>query len=108
MTMMSPAFAPLDPAERASLDDDGYVVIEDLVPLASIDGLQRRIQQLFDELGARAGHEFKQEPQTDRLANLVDCDEIFRWAIALPKLLACVAHMLGPELKLSSLNARSA
>jgi Phytanoyl-CoA dioxygenase (PhyH) len=103
-----PAFVSLAPAERVSLDTHGYLVIEDLVARPQVDALQGRIQTIFDELGARAGHEFKQEPQTDRLANLVDYDEIFRWAVGLPKLLACVAHVLGPDFKLSSLNARSA
>jgi ectoine hydroxylase-related dioxygenase (phytanoyl-CoA dioxygenase family) len=107
--MMAPRpFVPLDPDERDSLDEHGYLVLEDFVPRDRLDALQGRILQIFDELGARAGHEFKQEPQTDRLANLVDYDEIFRWAIARPKLLACVARVLGQDFKLSSLNARSA
>ena len=103
-----PVFVPLAPAERASLETHGFLVIEDLVAPAEVDTLQARIQTIFDDLGARAGFEFKQEPQTDRLANLVDYDEVFRRAVALPKLLACVAHVLGSDFKLSSLNARSA
>ncbi len=106
MSQTTPAV--LDDADRASLDRDGYLVIEDFIAPDDLDRLQSRIQALFEELGERAGFEFKQEPQTDRLANLVDYDEIFRWAIARPRLLACVAHVVGPEFKLSSLNARSA
>ena len=83
-------------------------MIEDFIAPDPLERLQSRIQALFEELGERAGFEFKQEPQTDRLANLVDYDEIFRWAVARPRLLACVAHVVGPEFKLSSLNARSA
>jgi hypothetical protein len=55
----------------------------------------------------RAGAEFKQEPGADRLANLVDYDELFRSMIAEPELLACVEQFLGSLFKLSSLNARS-
>jgi ectoine hydroxylase-related dioxygenase (phytanoyl-CoA dioxygenase family) len=98
----------LSPEERDRLDADGYLVLEDFVTPDDLATLRGRIHQLFDELGARAGFEFKQEPQTDRLANLVDYDEIFQRAVAMPKLLACVAQVLGPEFKLSSLNARSA
>jgi ectoine hydroxylase-related dioxygenase (phytanoyl-CoA dioxygenase family) len=66
------------------------------------------VEQLFSEEGCRAGSEFKQEPQTRRLANLVDKGEVFAQAIALPEILQHVAEVLGPEFKLSSLNVRSA
>jgi hypothetical protein len=99
---------PLSVEERGRLDADGYLVLEDFVAPEDLATLHGRIDQLFEELGARAGFEFKQEPQTDRLANLVDYDEIFQRAVSLPKLLACVGQVLGPDFKLSSLNARSA
>jgi ectoine hydroxylase-related dioxygenase (phytanoyl-CoA dioxygenase family) len=106
---MSPTPQPsVDASARQRLDADGYLVLQDLVEPERLDALQGRILQLFEELGARAGFEFKQEPQTDRLANLIDYDEIFRWAVCLPPVLAAVAHVLGPDFKLSSLNARSA
>jgi Phytanoyl-CoA dioxygenase (PhyH) len=63
---------------------------------------------LFSEEGEAAGSEFKQEPGCRRLANLVDKGEVFREVIALPRLLGYVRHVLGPAIKLSSLNARSA
>jgi hypothetical protein len=100
--------AAISPDERHRLDQDGFLVLEDFVPPDDLAALRERIHRLFEELGARAGFEFKQEPQTDRLANLIDYDEIFQRAVGLPKLLACVAQVLGPEFKLSSLNARSA
>jgi Phytanoyl-CoA dioxygenase (PhyH) len=106
--MLRPALPALDPLQRERLDADGYLILENLISSERLDVLQGRIDRLFEELGERAGFEFKSEPQTDRLANLVDYDEIFRWAIGLPPLLACVAHVLGPDFKLSSLNARSA
>jgi hypothetical protein len=40
--------------------------------------------------------------------NLVDKGEVFRRAIVLPQVVACVRHVLGPRIKLSSLSARSA
>jgi len=98
----------LSAEEKDRLDDDGFLILEKYVDPGKLAALRRRITELFAELGDRAGYEFKQEPQTDRLANLVDYDEIFRWAIAEPKLLACVEHTLGHDFKLSSLNARSA
>jgi ectoine hydroxylase-related dioxygenase (phytanoyl-CoA dioxygenase family) len=102
------ANARLSLEEKQQLEREGFLVLEDFVEPATLETLRRRITALFAELGERAGLEFKQEPQTDRLANLVDYDDIFRWAIAVPKLLGCVEHVLGSEFKLSSLNARSA
>jgi Phytanoyl-CoA dioxygenase (PhyH) len=99
---------PLTADERARLDAEGVLVLEDFVAPDDLEALRDRIHRLFDELGERAGFEFKQEPQTDRLANLIDYDEIFQRAVAFPKLLAYVAQVLGDDFKLSSLNARSA
>jgi ectoine hydroxylase-related dioxygenase (phytanoyl-CoA dioxygenase family) len=98
----------LSPEEIETLDSNGFLVLKSFVEPDRLDAFRRRLGELFDELGDRAGHEFKQEPQTDRLANLVDYDELFHRAIAEPKLLACVEHVLGADFKLSSLNARSA
>src|SRR5215475_10649979 len=98
----------LSAEEKDRLDHDGFLVLENFVEPGKLAALRRRIMELFAELGDLAGYEFKQESQTDRLANLVDYDEIFRWAIAEPKLLACVEHSHGHDFKLSSLNARPA
>ena len=70
--------------------------------------LRDAIHALFDHEGDRAGSEFRQEAHAHRLANLVDKGEAFRRAIAVPDLLDGVRQVLGPEIKLSSLNARSA
>jgi ectoine hydroxylase-related dioxygenase (phytanoyl-CoA dioxygenase family) len=75
---------------------------------ALLRGLRARILELFEEEGDRAGHEFRNEEHARRLANLVDKGEIFRRAIVLPPVVDAVRHVLGPGIKLSSLNARSA
>ena len=67
-----------------------------------------RILEILAEEGDRAGHEFKTEENAHRLANLVDKGDVFHRAIVLPELLAGVRQVLGPDIKLSSLNARSA
>jgi ectoine hydroxylase-related dioxygenase (phytanoyl-CoA dioxygenase family) len=94
--------------ERRQLDEQGYVVLETSVDDDFLGALRRRILELFDEEGDRAGHEFRTEEHAHRLANLVAKGDVFRRAIVLPPLLECVRHVLGPEFKLSSLNARSA
>ncbi|HQR35957.1 MAG TPA: phytanoyl-CoA dioxygenase family protein [Blastocatellia bacterium] len=95
-------------AERRELDEVGLLVLENFISPEEVETLRSRIAELFVELGDQAGSEFKQEPDTDRLANLVNYGEVFELAISQPKLLAAVEHVLGSEFKLSSLNARSA
>ncbi len=98
----------LSDGSKRQLDEQGYLVLEDLMSRELLDGLRKRIDRLFVEEGDRAGSEFKQEPNTRRLANLVNKGEIFEQAIETPQVLECVAHVLGPEIKLSSLNVRTA
>ena len=98
---------PLTAAERQQLDDNGVLFLRDFAPPERLAALRQRIAEVFAELGERAGHEYLQEPQTDRLANGVNYGQVFEAVVAEPKVLAAVAHVLGDEFKLSSLNARS-
>jgi ectoine hydroxylase-related dioxygenase (phytanoyl-CoA dioxygenase family) len=93
--------------ERRRLDEVGFLVLEDFMAEELLDALRWRVAGLFAEEGDRAGSEFKPEPGCRRLANLVDKGEVFCRIIISPRLLDCIAHVLGPALKLSSLNARS-
>src|SRR5229473_7120649 len=94
--------------ERRKLDTDGYLVIERLMDQCLLDQVSRRVDELFEQEGAQAGAEFKQEPHSRRLANLVDKGEVFERVIEAPRILDCMEHVLGPRFKLSSLNVRSA
>jgi ectoine hydroxylase-related dioxygenase (phytanoyl-CoA dioxygenase family) len=94
--------------QARQLDELGYVVLEDCMGAALLDGLRSRIHALFAEEGDTAGGEFLQEEQAHRLANLVDKGEIFQRAIVYPEVIDGVRRVLGSAFKLSSLNARSA
>jgi ectoine hydroxylase-related dioxygenase (phytanoyl-CoA dioxygenase family) len=98
----------LTEAERRRLDEDGYLVLGGFLGPDLLARLRNRVDELIAEEGEAAGSEFKQEAGCRRLANLVDKGEVFREVIALPRLLDYVRHVLGPAVKLSSLNARSA
>ena len=95
-------------AERVQLDDQGFVLLEGAMGDLLRDELRRRLLEIYHAEGDRAGHEFRQEPHAQRLANLVDKGEVFTRAIALATVVDAVRHVLGPAIKLSSLNARSA
>jgi hypothetical protein len=94
--------------EKRHLDEHGYVVLDGRMGGDLLNALRTRILELFAEEGERAGHEFRTEEHAHRLANLVDKGQVFSRAIVLPGLLDYIRHVLGPEIKLSSLNARSA
>lgn len=93
--------------QRRELDELGYTLIPGLVDPGWLRELRARVEELFEQEGENAGHEFKQEPHARRLANLVDKGEVFERVVSHPLLLELVEHVLGPEFKLSSLNARS-
>jgi ectoine hydroxylase-related dioxygenase (phytanoyl-CoA dioxygenase family) len=94
--------------EREQLDRDGYVLLDGAMGPELLRELRLAIHAQFEIEGERAGSEFKTEEHARRLANLVNKGDVFRRAIVLPRMLAHVRHVLGPDAKLSSLNARSA
>lgn len=89
------------------LDGLGYVVLPDVIGLPMVDKLLSSIESSFSIEGDRAGSEFKQEPGTRRLANLVAKSSVFWDLITHPRIHPLVEHVLGNSVKLSSLNARS-
>jgi len=94
--------------ERRQLDEQGFVVLDRCMSVDLLRQLRAQINEISEAEGDRAGHEFRTEAHARRLANLVDKGEVFRRAIMLPPVVECVRHVLGPQVKLSSLNARSA
>jgi ectoine hydroxylase-related dioxygenase (phytanoyl-CoA dioxygenase family) len=92
---------------RRQLDEIGYVVLPGFMETGMLAELRERVETLYQGEGERAGAEFKQEPGSRRLANLVDKGDVFLTLLARPEILKLVRHVLGPEVKLSSMNARS-
>ena len=94
--------------EQQQLEELGWVALPGLMSPDLLHRIRTRIDELFEQEGAGAGGEFKQEPGARRLANLVNKGRVFEEVILNPRVLECAAHVLGPQFKLSSLNARSA
>jgi hypothetical protein len=97
----------LEPREKRQLDELGYLVLPGFMPLPMLAELRDRVETLWAQEGDEAGSEFRYEPGTRRLANLVDKGAIFAELVSMPKILECMEHVIGPDYKLSSLNARS-
>ena len=97
----------LAPSEKQQLDELGYLALPDFIPPPMLDELRDRVETLWATEGDDAEFEFRPEPGTRRLANLVDKGALFAELVAMPRLLECIEHVIGPGYKLSSLNARS-
>jgi ectoine hydroxylase-related dioxygenase (phytanoyl-CoA dioxygenase family) len=98
----------LSPAEKDQLDRTGYLPLGDILTPAQLASLQARVDALMHAEGEQAGTEFRQEPGTERLSDLVNKGDVFDICYSHPRLLASIAHVLTPDFKLSSLNYRAA
>ena len=98
----------LSPQEQQQLDAEGYLILRDFVARPRLDALRQQVEAVYAEQGESAGTEYRQEPQTRRLANLVNCGALFEQIVADAKILPYVQQVIGSEFKLSSLNFRSA
>jgi hypothetical protein len=94
--------------KQFELTHDGYEVLPGFLSPTRVAALRDEVERLYAREGESAGSEFRLEPNARRLANLADKGKLFLDLIAVPEILAEVAHVLGPKFKLSSLNARSA
>ena len=97
----------LSHSDKRQLDELGYLVLPGFIPPPMLAELRDRVEALWAHEGDQAGSEFRAEPGTRRLANLVDKGILFAELVAMPPLLECIQHVIGPDFKLSSLNARS-
>lgn len=98
----------LTAGERTHLDHDGFVLLEGILTPDATERFARRLDELIQLEGPRAGSETRTEEGTARLANLVDKDPIFEICVTNRRLLAAIDHVLDGDLKLSGLNCRIA
>ena len=102
--------------EKDFLDQNGYLNLGRLLSDEQVQKINDRIHSLMNEEGDNAGSELLDSPYirhpkeagADRLADLVNKGEEFDIFYTHPRVLAAMVHVLGPSVKLSSLNYRSA
>ncbi len=94
--------------DKTFLEEQGYVVLQDFIAPERLNQLTIRTEELFDAEGDNAGSEFRYEPNSRRLANLVAKGAVYEELVSDEEILEYVGSVLGPRFKLSSLNARSA
>lgn len=106
----------LTEAEKDFLDQNGYLVLEHILLPEQVDAINARLAELMEAEGENAGAELAdskyirhpKEAGADRLADLVNKDPLFDIFYTHPRVLAGIAHVLGKDIKLSSLNYRAA
>ncbi len=106
----------LTSSEKKILDDHGYLNLGRLLSANDVSRINSRITALMASEGEKAGSELLDSPYirhpkeagADRLADLVNKGDVFDIFYTHPRVLAAIAHVLGRDIKLSSLNYRAA
>jgi len=98
----------MDVRQREQLEQDGYVLLEAVLTEAEVGRLLDRLEELWAMEGERAGEENYIEHNARRLANLVNKGDIFLPVLRHPSVLEAVRVVLGPQVRLSMMNAHDA
>lgn len=101
-------FADLPTEVKRSLNEEGYVVLPDMMESKTLQDLRIAFDEIVESEGRDAAREHHQETGTHRIANLVNKGRIFERVWCDPITLACCAHMFGRPFKISSCNGREA
>ncbi len=98
----------LSAEERNRLDLDGFLPLPNILSAERVELFNARLDELLAAEGEGVGKEVHQETGTNRLSDLVNKDPMFDICFTHPRVLAGISHVLGGDLKLSSLNSRAA
>ena len=94
--------------ERKFLDEQGYLVIRDVLSLDQVKAFSPRLDELVKLEWEVEGGTVHQEEGSYMLGNLIDKDPRFEFCITHPKVLAAIEHVINKDFKHSSLNSREA
>lgn len=94
--------------QKEHLEEQGYVLLPGLLSTERVAQVLDRLEELWVEEGSDAGQENYNaiEAEVRRLANLANKGEIFRQIFAHPLVIAAAEAVMGPDVRLSMLNAR--
>ena len=97
----------MDQSQRQQLESDGYLLLRGVLSADQVSHLAARLDELWAAEGPRAGEENYVEPNAQRLANLVNKGDVFRQVFRHSAILEVVKAVIGPDVRLSMLNARA-
>jgi ectoine hydroxylase-related dioxygenase (phytanoyl-CoA dioxygenase family) len=94
--------------QQKMLDEEGFLLLPSLLTADRLTEVIDRLETLWTEEGQAAGQENYNaiEVKVRRLANLANKGDIFRSLFAHPLVLAVAEAVMGPQVRLSMLNAR--
>jgi ectoine hydroxylase-related dioxygenase (phytanoyl-CoA dioxygenase family) len=92
--------------QKDMIDKAGYITLPGLLSPQQVEAVLERLEALWLEEGDQAGKENYIEAGIRRLANLANKGDIFRNIFAHPLVLAVTEAVMGPDARLSMLNAR--
>ena len=97
----------MDAEQRQQLESDGFIILKGLLSPGKIEQLIARLDELWLLEGPRAGAENYLEKNAWRLANLPNKGDIFKRLFAHEAVLQAVAAVIGPDIRVSMMNARA-
>ena len=89
-------------AEKAHLNEYGFVLLENAITTAQADALRDRSMALAEQERKASGEHVYLDDKAQRVWNLVDKDELFENAIQYPRMLNGIEYLLGEDCTLSS------
>lgn len=88
---------------KAALEEDGYTILERLIPDDVIDAMLAEVQRLEVEQGSAPANNRFEGARTTRTYNLLALGEIWQQVPVQPEVLELIESMLGPQCLVSSL-----
>ena len=94
--------------ERHRLDNDGFVILHDVLSSKQVGAIVERIQQLAETAERDYSREAVIEPEMIKVLDLINGGEVFDVGYTHPRVLAAVNHVLGGDMQFHSMGSRSA
>lgn len=94
--------------QKLDLDNNGFILVEDVIDPFWIETLKTRFDEITKEEGENAAKEHHKETGAPRIANLINKGTVWEKVWSHPLLLSACRYLLGDDFKVSSLNGREA
>ncbi|MDQ0468656.1 phytanoyl-CoA dioxygenase family protein [Labrys wisconsinensis] len=95
----------LSAAQAAQLDEDGFFIVEGVLPDATVDRMRSEFERIHAVENDRGGHEVHVEPGARRISNIFNKTDAFDACLEIPEVLGAAHYLLG-EIKVHGANLR--
>ena len=98
----------LTDGEQRSLDEEGFVILHDILRREQVDAIVERIQRMAETSERDYSREAVVEPEMIKVLDLINGGEVFDVGYTHPRVLAAAKYVLGGDMKFHSMGSRSA